>query len=111
MLLFRRAHRLTVTRFKANPYMLLHCFATERLAAGLPPIFFAKTLGYFLSALLRTYENVMVDTIEFQWTLWPEITLIELQEVGAQFRLLRLTLSSYKLTSCKMVSTLSNKKP
>jgi hypothetical protein len=94
LLLFRRAHHLGVTRFKANPYMLLHCFATERLAVGVLPIFFAKTLGYFLSALLRTYENVMAETKELQWTLWSEMTSIELKEVGIQFRLLRLTLIS-----------------
>ncbi|MDC0320145.1 tyrosine-type recombinase/integrase [Synechococcus sp. AH-551-G03] len=80
----RRQQARGLTRFDPDLYSLRHYFATERLAAGVPPVFVAKTLGHSLSELFRTYEHVMAETEEFQRTLWSEITPIELKEVGLQ---------------------------
>ena len=71
-------------RFEPDLYSLRHYFATERLAAGVPPVFVAKTLGHSLQELFQTYEHVLTETEEFQRTLWSVTTPKELAEQGVQ---------------------------
>ena len=71
-------------RFEPDLYSLRHYFATERLAAGVPPVFVAKTLGHSLQELFQTYEHVLTETEEFQRTLWSVTTPKELADQGVQ---------------------------
>ena len=71
-------------RFVPDLYSLRHYFATERLAAGVPPVFVAKTLGHSLQELFQTYEHVLTETEEFQRTLWSVTTPKELADAGLQ---------------------------
>ena len=71
-------------RFSPDLYSLRHYFATERLAAGVPPVFVAKTLGHSLQELFQTYEHVLTETEQFQRTLWSVTTPKDLADVGLQ---------------------------
>ena len=62
--------------------MFLATTASQLLAAGDPPVFVAKTLGPFLSELIRKFEHFMAETEEFQRTLWSKITPTNLKVVG-----------------------------
>ncbi len=80
----RRQELRGFNRFAPDLYSLRHFFATERLAAGVPPVFVAKTLGHSLQELFQTYEHVLTETEEFQRTLWSVTTPKELADAGVQ---------------------------
>lgn len=74
--------RMRFNRFKADLYSLRHYFATQRLAAGAPPVLVAKALGHSLQELLKTYEHLLMEDEGVIRDVWRQNTPQELQELG-----------------------------
>lgn len=70
-------------RFNPDLYSLRHFFATERLAAGAPPLLVAKSLGHSLTELTSTYEHILMEQEGVIRDVWRDNTPKELMSLGA----------------------------
>jgi integrase len=74
--------RMDFDRFKPDLYSLRHFFATERLAAGAPPLLVAKSLGHSLTELTATYEHILMEQEGVIRDVWRDNTPKELMSLG-----------------------------
>lgn len=74
--------RMRFERFKPDLYSLRHFFATQRLAAGAPPVLIAKTLGHSLAELTSVYEHILMEQEGVIRDVWKERTPREFQDMG-----------------------------
>jgi integrase len=74
--------RMDFDRFTPDLYSLRHFFATERLAAGVPPLLVAKLLGHSLTELTSTYEHILMEQEGVIRDIWRDNTPKELIKLG-----------------------------
>lgn len=74
--------RMGFERFTPDLYSLRHMWATRRLEAGAPPALIAKSLGYSLTELLKTYEHIDFQQESVIRSVWRDNTPEEFWDMG-----------------------------